>query len=165
MAKILRKNSNQSYLSNVEVKSSGEYLDLKSSDLGSLMLAVKIAAGSGFNSVVYAEEHEDGDLLRLGKEVGGEIDLPKLKFTLLKKDFDLVQEVNFVDEGLAQTLEEIQEIPEIEAEYIPEAVEGEIPAPALIDEPVGGLVQEEEVVAPKEAPKKPRKKAKEVVVE
>lgn len=162
MAKILRKNSDQSYLSNVEVKSSGEYLDLKSSDLGSLMLAVKIAAGSGFNSVVYAEEHEDGDLLRLGKEVGGEIDLPKLKFTLRKKDFDLVQEVNSVDEGLAQTLEEI---PEIEAEYMPEAVEGEIPAPALIDEPVGELVQEEEVVAPKKAPKKPRKKAKEVVVE
>ena len=48
MAKILRKNGNQSYLSNVEVKSSGGYLDLKSSDLGSLMLAVKIAAGSGF---------------------------------------------------------------------------------------------------------------------
>ena len=149
MTKILRKNGNQSYLSHVEVKSSGEYLDLKSSDLGSLMLAVKIAAGSGFNSVVYAEEHEDGDLLRLGKEVGGEIDLPKLKFTLRKKDFDLVQEVNsvnFVDEGLAQTLEEI-------------------PAPALIDEPVGELIQEEEVVAPKKAPKKPRKKAKEVVVE
>ena len=121
---MIERNNSEASLNRVVVNAGGGYLDLKSDHIESLVMAVDLAKGQGWTSVVSAEFPEDGVSLRLLKVEGGHLDTSSLKSALRRGDLSAVLACN-----------SSTEVSYSEDEYVPEVI-NDIPPPTLIEEEV-----------------------------